>query len=283
MVRTLTTRCIAAAALLAFCGCPKFGALLRQYGYAELKPPSQLMEPGAVVFIENKRPFQAGVICNQAMSLGKGFKPVNSPTSNSTLNKAANVKMDIGADVLNLVQGKADVSAIRTIKVELHNPVIYTLTDLDVLRGAQERDPLCSQAIMARLNAGFAVTMITRALMADVTYSVTWKQESHLDAKARIEALSGLAPHLGVAQGSVRESSIVGKNLFWGVMDETYLFKLSMQGLVGGMSGASGGGLASENPEEAGSLIPAEQDEAVLVHPTVDVDGSESGDDGLDD
>ena len=276
-------RCFAAAAMLALSGCPKLNAVLHGFGFAEMRPPSQLLTPGAVVFVESKRPFAAGVICDQAMSLGKKFVPVNSPTSNSTLNKAANVKMDVGADVFDLVKGKADVSAIRTIKVELHNPVIYTLTDLDVLRGAKDRDPLCSEAIMARLRAGFPVTMISKALMADVTYSVSWKQDASLDAKARIDALSGLAPHLGVAQGSVRESSIVGKNLFWGVMDDTYLFKLSMQGLVGGSSGASAGGLATEDPGESNSILPVDEDAAVMVHPTVDVDGTDAGDEGLDD
>ncbi len=213
-------------------GCPKLGEMMRHFGYTELKPPSQLMKPGTMVWVEKTNPFRAGLICTQDMSLGKDFQPINSPTSNSTLKRAENVKVEIGADLLNLVQGKAEMSSVHSIQVELHNPVMYELTDMDVINSISKRDPICAQAVSARLRAGFPVTMIAKALMADVVYSVVWKQGVEMDAKARIEALSGLAPHLGVSQGTVRENSISGRSLFWGVQDDVYLSKLALNQAV---------------------------------------------------
>lgn len=181
-----------------------------------------------MVWVEKANPFRAGLICTQETSLGAGFKPINSPTSNSTLKRVENVKLNLSADLLSIVQGKAEMSAVNSIEVELHNPVMYELTDMDVINSIPNRDPVCAQAVSARLRAGFPVTMIARALMADVVYSVTWKQGIELDVKARIEALSGLAPHLGVSEGTVRENTISGKSLFWGVMDDVYLSKLAL-------------------------------------------------------
>jgi hypothetical protein len=265
-----TTRLALVMSMLFLSSCPKMGEMLRSFGYTELRPPSQLMMPGTMVWVEKTKPFKAGIICTQAMSLGKDFKPINSPTSNSTLNRASNVKVDIGADLLNLVQGKAAMSAIHSVKVELANPVIYTLSDMDVLNAIPHRDPVCSQAILGRLRAGFPVTMIGRALMADVIYSVQWKQGIELDVRARIEALSGLAPHLGVSEGNIRENTITGKNLFWGVMDDVYLSKLALNGNVGPTANNPHGLPPVRDSDEAERIIGVE--ESPVLADTVDTD-----------
>lgn len=235
-------RLLVCGGLALLVSCPGMGAMLRQFGFTELKPPSQLLKPGTMVWVEKSKPFKAGVICTQPMSLGAKFRPMKSPTSSQTLKRAANVKVDIGADVLSLVRGKADVEAVRSVTVELHNPVLYELSDMDVLSAMPNRDPICAQAISHRLQAGFPVTMISKALMADVVYSVQWKQGVELDARARIDVLSGLAPHLGVQQGTVREDCIQGKSLFWGIMDDIYLSKLAL-GTTSGVSAANPQGL----------------------------------------
>jgi hypothetical protein len=279
-------KCIVArSAALGFCllltSCPKIGVVLRQFGYTELKPPSQLMMPGTMVFVERTDPFEAGIICTQALSLGKDFKPIQTPTSSETLNRANQVKFDLGADYLKVVTAKAEFSAIESITVELLNPMIYTLSDIDVINAIKHRDPVCSEAINSRLRAGFPVTMIARALMADVTYHVSFKQDTTLDASVRLAMLAGLAPHLGISQGTSNDSTIKGKNLFWGVMDDTYLSKLSLNGGGSGPSPSSPGGLPERDPDAPERLIPIEA--VPTIKEAIDADAllDASADDGL--
>jgi hypothetical protein len=244
--------------MMGMTSCPKIGDVLRQFGYTELKPPSQLMKPGTMVFVENTNPFQTGIICTQPMSLGKDFKPIETPTSNETLSRANQVKFDVGADYLKMVTAKAEFSAVKSITVELKNPKIYTVSDVDVINAIKDRDPVCSQAISSRLRAGFPVTMIARALMADSTYHVSFKEDVALNASVRLAMLAGLAPQLGISQGTNDDSSISGKDLFWGVMDDTYLSRLSMNGTAAGPSGSSPGDLPERDQDAPERLIPVE-------------------------
>lgn len=250
-------------AALSVPGCD-LSKVLKQVGYTELKPPSQLMKPGTMVWIEKANPFRAGLICTQETSLGANFKPINSPTASSTLKKAENVKVTLSADLLSIVQGRAEMSAVHSIDVTLHNPVMYELTDMDVINSIPKRDPVCAQAVSSRLRAGFPVTMIAKALMADVVYSITWKQGIELDAKARMEALSGLAPHLGVAQGVVRENTISGKSLFWGVQDDVYLSKLALNHAVSGSRFALSKDMAILTPKGVPPARTSDQPEQLM-------------------
>lgn len=246
------------AALLALTSCPRMGEMLKAYGFTELKPPTQQFIPGTMVWVEKTKPFKAGIICTQATSLGPNFKPIKSPTSTKTLKRAANVKVDMGADIISLLKAKMDVHALRSVSVELQNPVVYELSDMDVLKAMANRDPICSQAINARVMAGFPVTMISRALMADVTYAVQWNQGVELDAQAKADILASMSPHLGVAQGTVRDDAIKGKGLFWGIQDDVYLSKLAL-GNVTGVSAANPQGLPPARTNSAPErLIDAE-------------------------
>ncbi len=269
-------RLAAVGLFLGTSSCPKMGVVLRQFGYTELKPPSQLMKPGTMVFVEGTDPFEAGIICTQALSLGKKFKPIQTPTSNETLSRANQVKFDLGADYLQMVTAKAEFSAVKSITVELKNPMIYTLSDIDVINAIKERDPVCSQAVTSRLRAGFPVTMISRALMADVTYHVSFKEDASVDASVRLAVLAGLAPQLGISKGTNNDHSISGKDLFWGVMDDTYLSRLSMNGTAAGPSGSAPGDLPERDPDVPERLIPVEAE--ALVKDTIDTEALEAED-----
>jgi hypothetical protein len=262
--------------LLCLCSCPKIGDLLRSFGFTELRPPSQLMRPGTMVWVEHTKPFKAGIICTQATSLGPNFVPIESPTSSQTLQRAANVQVDAGADILELLKFKTDVHAMHKVSVELQNPVVYTLSDMDVLQALPNRDPLCAQAISSRLQAGFPVTMISKALMADVSYTIVWKQGLEIDARAKAEMLSQIAPHLGVTQGTVTENSISGKSLFWGIQDDVYLSKLAL-GSLGSVSAANPtGSVPARQSEEPERII--DTDAIAEIAPHIDTDAIEQND-----
>jgi hypothetical protein len=265
------TQAACATFLIALTGCPGMGALLRQYGYTELRPPSQLMAPGTMVWVQDTKPFQAGVICTQAMSLGANFKPMQQPTASDQLNKAADTKFDIGAEYMSMVKANGSFELIENIQVELHDPVIYTVNDVDIVNSIGQRDPVCAQAISNRAKAGYVVTMISSALMADVTYHVVWKTNANVDVQVKIAALYGLAPHLGVTEASATDTTITGKHMFWGVKDDLYLAQLSANGSgTGGPASGTSGPMPPRTEGEPERAIPTEAE--VAVDATVDAD-----------
>lgn len=274
-VRLFQTAAI--ASLLFLASCPRLGEMMRHFGFTELRPPSQTLIPGTMVWVEKTKPFKAGIICTQATSLGPKFKPLKSPTSSKTLQRAANVKVDMGADILELIKAKTNIHALRSLSVELTNPVVYELTDMDVLAAMPNRDPICAQAISNRVQAGFPVTMISKALMADVVYSVQWNQGIELDAQAKADILSGLSPHLGVTQGTVREDGIKGKGLFWGIQDDIYLSKLAL-GLASGVSAANPQGLPPVRTDPAPERL-IEVDAVPSIEEGIDTDQFEDEED----
>lgn len=231
--------------LLMCAACPGVGDMLRMYGYTELVPPSTLLMPGAMVWVQTQHPFKAGTLCTVDMSLGKKFRPTISPTASSQIMKASNKQFDLDVTFLNFIKGDARFKDIYSLKATLDNAVIYELNDVDVLQSARDRDPACAQAIRMRNNAGYKVTMISSALQADVTFSVSWNIGSQLDASGKAQTLEDLAATLGAQYSHANESSIQAKNLVWGIKDDNYLAHLSDPTEL-------------DEPEEAGRIIGAE-------------------------
>ena len=208
-------------------GCPNLGALLRNYGFTEVRPPSTLLEPGTVVWVKSMHPFTAGVVCTRADSLGPKFVPTLAPTASAQLQSATSASFSVGADYMQLLHADTRFSNITDVTIRLSNPTIHSLTDTDILNNAQQRTPVCERAIAARRAAGYTVTLITSALRADVLYSASFKQSASLSAEARLATLQDLALRVGLDQAQVSESSIQGANLYWGIMDDRYLANLA--------------------------------------------------------
>lgn len=203
------------------------GQMLRLYGYTEVRPPSRLFAPGTMVWVKSSQPFSAGVICTQQMSLGQRFRPITSPTASGEMSRATDKDFSLDADYLNVLRADLRFADIAEVRVKLDNPVLYELTDVDVIRYAEERSPMCRHAIKQRHNAGYKVSMIVSALKADVTYTVTWKRETRLDTGGKVTALQDLALELGAERSSVSERTIAAKDLYWGVKDDIFLARLS--------------------------------------------------------
>lgn len=213
--------------------CPGMGQMLRLYGYTEVRPPSKLFAPGTMVWIKSNRPFSAGVICTQEMSMGRKFRPLTSPTASADLSQATQKEFALDGDYLDVLRADARFNDIASVRVKLDNPVLFELTDVDVVRFLAQRSPLCRHAIAQRHNAGYKVTMIASALRADVTYTVSWKRTTRLDGGSKRGALKDLATELGAEQSNVTEHTIAAKDLYWGIKDDVFLANLSDPGYVG--------------------------------------------------
>lgn len=223
-MRASVIKAIASLWLLAGCAaCPGIGDTMRMMGYTELRPPSTLLGPGAMVYVKSTSPFQAGTVCGVRASMGKRFVPNTSPTAAKQLKVARGKSFQLDAEVLEYIHAEAKFSALKTITVSLTNARITELTDDMVAENVANRSQACSEMIAERERAGFKVTMISSAIEGDVVYSVTWKEESKLEAAAKIETLSQLALSLGATADCVGTSTISAKGLIWGIIDDRWL------------------------------------------------------------
>lgn len=206
-------------------GCPNVGELLRSYGYTEVRPPSALLMPGTMVWVEHHRPFTAGVICTQKASLGEDFKPMISATADSNFLKSSGKTFEFDATYLDVIKADAQFSDIDSITIQMDKATILEVNDTDILSNIKNRDPACAQAIAMR-SKDYKISMISSALQADVIYAVKWNIKSSLDVSAKIAVLQNLALELGLSGDHVSEQSIEAKNLIWGIKDDTYLARL---------------------------------------------------------
>ena len=211
---------------LVLTGCPGVGSLLRAYNFTEVRPASTLLAPGTVVWVKHARPFNAGIICTQTASLGGAFKALESPTATIEMRRALSTEFQIDAQYLKEIQLDARLKHVSNVTVQLRNPTVYAVTDTDVLASVGQRNPLCTQAIEARQEAGYTVSMISAALLADVNYKVSYSQEVQFDPKVKLEIAQQLALKLGVAVNITSESTIEAKGLYWGIVDDRHLAML---------------------------------------------------------
>lgn len=214
--------------LVGCAACPPLGSVMRAYGYTELKPPSNLLQPGAIVYVIKKKPFVAGIICGPRASLGSGWKPNQSVTAMSQLKRVDGKSFNLDLPLLESIRADARFSSIKTIVMTLSNPELYELDDVEVLENQVHRSPACRQAIAARLAQGYKVTMVSSGLKGDVVYSAQWHTEATMSAKAKIDAMGLLALELGGSATGVSENTITAKGLIWGIKDDAYLAALSI-------------------------------------------------------
>lgn len=224
-----------AALALTFAGCmpwgrcPPLGDVMRQYGYTELRPPSNLLQPGAIVYIIKRDPFVAGIICGPRASLGADWQPTVSATAPAELQRTQGHQVALGAPLMASIRADARFSSIKTITTTLNNPVLVEVDDVAVVEHQAARSEACRLAVHARLAQGYAVTMVSSGLRGDITYQVEWHQEANLGAQAKVAALGALAVELGGGATDWGAQHIAAQGLVWGIKDDAFLAALSVE------------------------------------------------------
>lgn len=228
----IVARCTALGALTVsvsgFECCDFSGALMRSYGYTQVKPPSNLMMPGSIVAVSHRRPFTAALVCGPRASLGSNWAAQESPTADAMTQKMNGRNLKIEANMLESIKMDARFSSIASVTMQISRARIVELRDEDVIQGVAHRSEACQTGIRERLRRGFKITMISSALSGDVTYKVRFQTQASLDARAKLDCLDQLAVELGGGATSVSATEIRAVDLVWGVRDDAYLSSIGV-------------------------------------------------------
>lgn len=216
---------------MAFGPCDDPNLFLQSYGYSEIRPPSQLLAPGALVTVIRKHPFfEAKLICSAEASLGRDVRYMRSATASGGLKWMAGRSFKLDASAIGQLKERDHFRAVDTIEVTLNKARIVELTDDDVLRGMQHRSAACREAVRARVERGYTVTMISSALVGDLTYTVSWDySRGHTtDMSDKSLAMMDLSIMLDGEVKSTASGEIHATGLVWGIRDDEYLSALSL-------------------------------------------------------
>ncbi len=217
-------RALCAVSLCAFCGqCDQLSQFIQSFGYTELRPPSVLLTPGAMVAVKGWHPFQAIPICTAEESLGPDLAPVRSATAQSTAIRRRNLGFKFNANAFDQVRTDNRYENLASLSVSLVNPSILSLRDTDIERYLPRRSPECLSAIARRVAKGDTVTMVTSVLMGDMSIKAEWKRDAQMEGSAKVQALQNLALEWGVSATNVSATQVSATGLVWGIVDDLWL------------------------------------------------------------
>lgn len=196
------------------------------------------------------------ILCGSRASLGPELVLMSSETVSQTMQKKLKNSFKIDASYLKAVTAAAHVDDVESIEASIVNARIISLTDADVLENLKNRSEPCRQAIAARLEQGYSLTMISQSLVADFQFKVTWKSEKNVNKKARLLAQQRLASELGGGMTRVGLRTIDSQGLVLGIRTDAFLLALSSPT----MNGISEKTMETASKERSGEIKRVEAD-----------------------
>ena len=206
------------------------GEILSQNGFVELKPPSTLVPPGTWVRVLSTNPLHLGVVCPPETALGldgTNLLLYSSSADTETISKLSS-SFDLGAKALAKVKGESKFSEVKIISLYLKNIRVIELPDDVVMQGLQKRAPHCREAIRFRIEEMKPVSMIKSVLIADVYYRVEFNRELGSGTEANLKKQLAMELDLRMDVGEDGSSSLVGRNLIWGIREDPQLAKAGL-------------------------------------------------------
>lgn len=229
-LKRLALPCALLCATAGYPGCPQTGGIVRQFGYTEVRPPSNLLQPGALIVLTHADPLEARVICGPEASLGPNIRYMRSRTSNGFLRRINNKSFNLDTETLAGLKSREHFKAVQDVKITLSNAHIVELSDDDVLVGMQERSLACRRAVRQRVQQGYTITMVSSALVGDLKMEVTW-DHSHgasTDMAHKAMVMQDLSVLFSGDVTSTLSGELISKGLVWGARDDEYLSALSI-------------------------------------------------------
>ncbi|MDA9009016.1 hypothetical protein N9K16_03540 [Alphaproteobacteria bacterium] len=205
------------------------GSVLRENGFAEFRPPSNLVPPGTWVTVSDGKPTKLSVICLLNEALGMTLEDlIESATPDTELFAQLDREMELDAGFTKKIKASSGAKGFDRITMHLTNAKVVEIPDTRVMEGIVNRTGYCRNAIQFRLDQNENVTMIKSALIADVKFQLETKED--IDATFDAKIIDNLASELRskVVLSSDAKISFVGKNLIWGIRDDAKLARVGM-------------------------------------------------------
>lgn len=207
--------------------------LREKYAHTPLTPPSKLLSPGTIVALKNEGPFKTSVVCEQSGALGNNVKLLESDTiSFSELTSQTFTVSLKKLELINkMIQAKlgGGTEYVKSVTFSLKNPKLFELTDEEVQNKITDHTEACANAVSRRMEGGQQLTMIKSVIQASVNYKLDF--DWSVDAGAKLELTKDIAPELSLDFSDVTEDTIKGENLYWGIVDDVFLFNVLAQSM----------------------------------------------------
>ena len=210
--------------------------------------------------MRSAEPFVLQVVCEAGEVIGPiGAELAASGTVSSAWQRQSGVNASLNASYLDKLNAKLGGKVLRGVTYSLSNARVAELSDLQLRRAlaAGTFSDDCRNSIEARHAAGATLTMVQSALVADVTYALTF--ETGVDAALKASALRDIAPELNVQISDEGQGTLNGEALIWGIRDDGFLLaSLGVRQDNEGAEPIGPAGTASVLPQEAASVLPPE-------------------------
>jgi hypothetical protein len=187
-------------------GGDQLGDTLREYGFIPKNPPTTLMTPGSIYYVDSEAKHFFPICIASKEDIGDALRSSPSVELQQSLERKGQLSTGISIDIGWLLKGSADNNYV--VKVN------YSLTDVRVeeialganwqIFGKLMDEPHCSQMAMRYLHAGGYVCQVTSILSATAEFKLDRDTQSKLatSSNATVNDVKDIMKRAVEAQGN---------------------------------------------------------------------------------
>ncbi len=241
--RAIRIPALVLAALSVACGhAPaEIGRFVADNGYTDPKPPSNLLEPGTIVYRKSLKPLVYGIACTPQSAFGAGIAQAlkNADSANASLVSKMSAKFKLDAGYQEQLRASVGGQYLKDVSLDLSDVHVLSLPADVVFDRVSNRTPGCTKAIEFFSKNNQPVSLIVEVLKANALYTVAFSSGFSGGASAQVDAVKGLAVQLGADASTATQSTVKGTGLFWGVRDDASLATVKADDKAGAKGVAS--------------------------------------------
>jgi hypothetical protein len=205
--------------LVSGCAKSELTELIQKYGFQRISPPRNSLSPGSVITIKDisKEEKIVKVACWPDQAYPDLPKPEISKTVTVDLKSRVEKEFSLEASYLNVLEGTAESSHIKSVALSLSNSAVWEVSLADLASAEKSRLTACSVVLKELAQKKIPVFVITSVLSADVQYKLYVDNSSSLSLDAKQKLLKSASAKLGGTIASIDDLTLSGIQLHWGM------------------------------------------------------------------
>lgn len=210
------------------------GDVLAPMHLVEILPPTSLPVPGTIIFTEGKDYSEVHQACTLKDAYGvTSPTPHEVPTETQDFKSATSASMDVSAQYSNVLNASVSGKYVDSVTLHFSNAHVLEVAQSEIenatLTGVVSAG--CLSAIKHDLAVGRKLAIISRAVVADATYTITYNANATADIQAKISQNLAANLHGDVTIDS--SQTVSGTGLIWGIYADEVLFSSYMDDVNG--------------------------------------------------